>query len=420
VRKLGRKGCNLRKSPKLFYGYIIVLVTSLVLLVTQGTFFSFGIFFKPLTEDFGWTRAMTAGAFSLCSILQGLLFILTGRLNDRFGPRVVMTACGFILGAGYLLMSQIESVWQLYLYYGVIIAIGMSGGLVPMLSTVSRWFVKRRGLMTGIVSGGVGLGLVIVPPLTNWLISIYDWRTSYIIIGSASLVILVLAAQFLKRDPGQVGQLPYGEGEAEREKSGSEAEGFSLWEALHTSQFWLLSLAAFCFGYYLLTVMTHIVPHATDLGISAAIAASFIAIIGGVDIISRIMGGGIADRIGYKPAYQAFWGLVIVAFPILLIAREVWLFYLFAVLFGLAYGAKVALQSISAAELLGLKWHGAIFGTNVFFGFIGGATGSVLSGYIFDVTGSYQLAFIICIILSVVGLVLVSLLKPIRNIKREF
>jgi len=271
--------------------------------------------------------------------------------------------------------------------------------------------------MTGIVSGGVGVGLVIIPPLSNWLITNYDWRNSYMIIGIASMVILILSAQFLKRDPSQVGQLPYGEAEVKTEEPSSEPGGLSLREALSTYQFWLLSLACVCFGYYLLTVLTHLVPHATDLGISVVIAASFIAIIGGVDIISRVAGGVIADRIGYKPAYQAFWLLVIVALSLLLIAQDVRLFYLFAVLFGLAYGAKVALQSISAAELLGLRSHGAIFGGTVFAGFVGGSIGSVLSGRIFDVTGSYQLAFIICIILSVLGLVAVSLLRPIGRKK---
>jgi len=403
------------KEPRFFYGYIIVLVAAIVLLFTQGTFFAFGIFFKPLAENFGWTRTVTAGAFSLCSLLQGLLFVITGRINDRFGPRLVMTFCGAVLGIGYFLMAQIETVWQFYLFYGVIIAIGMSGGLVPMISTVSRWFVKRRGLMTGIVSGGVGLGLVIVPPVANWLISGYGWRTSYIIIGAASMVILVSAAQFLRRDPSQVGQSPYGASEVAAENPDSQASGLSFREALGTARFWVLFLVSVCFGYYLLTVMTHFVPYATDLGISPSVAVSFIAIIGGVDIISRITGGGIADRTGAKRAYQVFWGLAIISFLVLLVAGELWQFYLFAVLFGLAYGAKVALQSLAAGELLGIRSHGIIFGSHVFAGFIGGAIGPVASGFIFDVTGSYHLAFIICVVVSVVGLVAISLVRPVAR-----
>jgi len=383
-------------------------------LVTQGTYFSFGIFFKPLAEDFGWTRAMTAGAFSLCGLFQGFLFIVTGRINDRFGPRILLMVCGSILGIGYFLMSRIEVLWQFYLVYGVIVAIGMSGGLVPMLSTVSRWFVKRRGLVTGIASGGVGLGLVIVPSLSNWLISNYNWRDSYVIIGVATFVFLFSAALFLKRDPAQMGQSPYGEAEITGGKTVSQTWGLSLKEALGTVQFWQLFLVSVCFGYYVLTVLTHLVPHTTDLGVSPAQAVAFVAIIGLTDVVSRIMGGIVADRVGFKVTYQAFWGLAIVTFLVLLVAREVWQFYLFAVLFGLTYGAKVALQSLSAAELLGLKSHGVMLGAQVFAGFLGGAIGPVVSGYIFDITGGYELAFIICAIIAVVGFVVISLVRPIK------
>jgi len=207
-------------KPRFFYGYAVVGAAFIVMLVAQGAFLSFGVFFKPVLTDFGWTRAMTSGAFSLCFLLNGLLGIGMGMLNDRRGPRLVVTTCGILLGAGYLLMSQIDTIWQLYLFYGVIVGIGISGAWVPLLSTVSRWFVKRRALMCGIVLSGVGIGVVIIPPLAAWLISIYSWRTSYIIVGIIVLVLVILAAQFLRRDPSQVGQLPYGAIEVEAESSG--------------------------------------------------------------------------------------------------------------------------------------------------------------------------------------------------------
>ena len=114
--------------PKYFYGYIVVLAAFLITVTMWGTLYSFGVFFKPLLTEFGWTRAETSGAYSLFIVLHGLVYIVTGRLNDRLGPRIVMIACGFFLGLGYLLLSQISTIWHLYLVYGVIIAIGMSGG----------------------------------------------------------------------------------------------------------------------------------------------------------------------------------------------------------------------------------------------------------------------------------------------------
>lgn len=194
-------------KPKFFYGYIIVGAGFVISLLTVGTYTSFGVFFKPLSSEFGWTRAMTSGAYSLNMILWGSLSIITGRLNDRFGPRIVITACGFIFGAGYLLMSRISALWQFYLFYGVIIAIGLSGCFTPIASTITRWFTKRRGLATGIVISGIGVGTIIIPPLASQLISIYGWRTSYTILGITTLVLLIISAQFLRRDPGQTGQI---------------------------------------------------------------------------------------------------------------------------------------------------------------------------------------------------------------------
>ena len=130
------------KQPKIFYGYIVVAASFLIYMVMWGTYYTFGIFFKPFLVEFGWTRAMTSGAYSLSLILHGLLGIVAGKLTDRFGPRVVVTACGLLLGSGYLLMSQVSAIWQLYLFYGVIIGIGISGGFIPLVSTVARWFVK--------------------------------------------------------------------------------------------------------------------------------------------------------------------------------------------------------------------------------------------------------------------------------------
>ena len=160
-----------KAEQRFFYGYIIVAVSFFIMLVTFSFHISFGVFFKPLLTEFGWARAMTSGAFSVYMFLHGLLYIVTGRLNDKYGPRILTTACGIVLGLGYLLMSQISAIWQLYLFYGVIIAIGTSGLWVPLMSTVTRWFVKRRGLMTGITVAGIGTGTIIVPPLANWSIS---------------------------------------------------------------------------------------------------------------------------------------------------------------------------------------------------------------------------------------------------------
>jgi len=155
------------RNPKLFYGYIIVAAAFVMLTVMGGTYYSFGVFFTPLLTEFGWTRAMTSGAFSLSILLEGVLGIVMGKATDRWGPRMVITLCGFLLGLGYLLMPQISALWHFYLLYGVIIGIGLGGLWVPPVSIVIRWFAKRRNTMTGIAIAGTGVGGLITPPLAS-------------------------------------------------------------------------------------------------------------------------------------------------------------------------------------------------------------------------------------------------------------
>ena len=399
------------KKPRFFYGYVIVAVTFIIMIVLWGVFYSFGIFFESLVTEFGWTRAEISGAVSLSFLIIGFLGIVTGRLTDRFGPRVVMTICALISGTGYLLMSWIDALWQLYLIYGVIVAVGLGGGFVPMVSTVARWFVKRRGLMMGIVLSGVGIGTVVMPPLVTHLIATYGWRTTYIIIGVITLVVLVVAAQFLKRDPGQVGQLAYGENELVEKELDLQSSGFSLQKAMHTRQFWLLGAILFCFGFWQQTIMVHIVPHAIDIGISAVSAASILSVTGGISIASRVIMGSVADRTGSKRAIMIIFILMAAALFWLPVAKELWMLYLFAVVFGFSYGGESSVRPLIVAELFGLKAYGAIHGV-VFIGFtIGGAIGTVVAGRIFDITDSYQLAFLALAALGVVGIILVSFLR---------
>ena len=399
------------KKPRFFYGYVVVLISFFIMLLMFGTFYTFGVFFKPLSTQFDWTRATTSGAYSLAMFLSGLLAIVMGRLTDRFGSRTVMTLCGFFLGLGYLLMSQVSAVWQLYLFYGVVIGVGMSGAFVPLLSTVARWFDKRRGIMTGFVVAGIGTGTLIIPPLASWLISSYGWSTAYIVIGAIALVFIILAAQFLRLDPRRMGLLPDGKNE-EAGGLNLPARGFSLREAIGSRQLWILFAILFCFGFCLITIMAHVANHATDMEISAAIAAGILAVIGGLSILGRIVTGSIIDRVGNKPPLVINLFLMSGALFWLVVARELWMLYLFAVIFGFAYGGLAAMESPIVAGLFGLSSHGVILGVTAFGFTVGGAVGPILAGRIFDIFGGYQIAFLICAVVGILGIILAWQLRP--------
>ena len=404
------------KPPRFFYGYVVVFLACLIMVVTWGTFYSFGVFFKPVLTEFGWTRTTVSVASSLVFLLSGFLGIFTGRLCDRFGPRIVVAACSLLLGSGYLLMSQLSAIWQLYLFYGIV-GIGLSGAYVPAISTIARWFVRRRGLMSGIVIAGIGVGTMITAPLANWLISSYGWRISYVAIGIVVLVLMTLAAQFLRRDPGQMGLVSYGEGEAESEGLNSAAGGFSFRRAIRTRQFWMLCLMFLSYEFSVNTILVHIVPHSTDLDISAASAANILAVIGAGSVAGRIIMGGAGDRIGNRQAFTICTIIILATFLWLLVARELWMLYLFAAVFGFAYGGYGPLIALISAELFGLSSLGVILGVVTFWTTIGAAVGPAVAGRIFDITSSYQSAFLVCIALSIVAIILILSLRPIANKK---
>ena len=400
-------------NSRVFYGYIIVIAAFFIVLIMHGMESTYGIFFNPLQAEFGWTRATISGARSLASILMGLFAIAAGRLTDRFGPRITITICGLVLGLGYYLTSQANTVWQLYLFYGVIVGIGTSGGDVSLLSTTARWFVRRRGMMTGMVKVGTGIGLLVMPLVASRLISNHGWRNSYLILGIVSMVVITSVAQFLKRDPSQKGLEPYGGHEGDVSGSDSTGGGLSSRQAIHTRQFWTVCATYFLIWYCSMAIMVHIAPRAIDLGISATRAASMLSTIGGVSILARLAIGSVGDKVGNRRALVIWLLILIAAVSLLQFARQLWTLYLFAAVYGFAHGGLFTVGSPLTAELFGTRSHGAIFGMSLFAGQVGGAIGSVVTGRIFDITGSYRLAFLVLIAISITAFILATRLRPI-------
>jgi MFS family permease len=385
------------------------------MVMAGGIWVIFGVFFEPMLTEFGWTRATFSGAASLRLFITTLLGIAGGRLTDKFGPRSFATVCGLFLGLGFFLMSRISTIWQLYLVFGVIISVGMCGLWIPMLSTISRWFVKRRVMMTGIVLSGASLGMMIVPPLATWLITTYGWRTSYTIVGLVAMIVIISATQFVKRDPAQIGQLPDGENGVKVANLDLPARSLSLREAIHTRQFWLLCAVFGCLWFSAMPIWVHIVIHAIDLGIPAISASNILVIMGGAGIAGRILIGSVTDRIGEKPVLLIGFTLMLVSFLWLLVAKELWALNLFAIIFGFGIASLVVLQPALIAGLFGLGSLSVIMGSVEFVSTTLSTPSSIVAGYIFDIMDSYQLAFLIFAGVSIIGLMLSLLLRPITN-----
>ena len=415
------------KAPGLFYGWIVVAAAFCVALVAYGVQYSFGIFLKPLSQDLGLTRTVVSGAVSLFMFSRGALAIFTGWATDKYGPKKIVAIGGLFLGLGLLLTSQVSTAWQLYLFYGLMVGFGLSVAFAPLVATTSRWFVSKRGLAVGIVVAGIGMGTVVMSPLARYLVATYEWGLSYVIIGLLALLIIIPAALFLRHSPEEKGLLPLGKAEVIAANEGNSTialkgdnlnsgGGFSLREAMRTRAFWVLLTLIIFWSIGIQMIMIHIYPHATDLGIAEVVAANFLLTIGLFSIIGRLAMGAVSDRLGGRVTLTICLIMLALAMFWLLWAVDIWMFYLFAVVFGFAYAGCVPQLPIIAGELFQLRSIGAIIGVQMLGVAIGGAIGPVLGGYVFDVTGTYYIAFLVSGIATILALVLLAM---IRRPKRQ-
>ena len=416
--------CLSMKTPRsarqpLFYGFIIVAVIFSIHLVSYGLSDSFGVFINPWIDAFGWNRAAISGAYSLAFVMSGIMGVVMGIITDRYGPRLALSVCAACLGIGFILVSRMQSLWQLYIFYGLIFGTGMGGIWAPLLSLVSRWFTSKRGLITGIVVSGGGLGAFIGPPVITLLVNNYAWTSTTLILGIFVLLWVLIAAQFLKRDPAAAGQVPYQEVHTQTPDRQSAIGDFSLKEALRTAQFWNIFFMLFCLSFFTFSILVHYMPHVIQLGIPAYSAAYILSTISGVSIAGNFVMGRTGDKLGPRKIFIISFVLMAAAIFWLVQAQSVWMLYLFSVVFGFNHGGNATAQAPLAAKIFGLKAHGTIFSV-IAFGFtIGGAVGPLVTGYIFDLTGGYQTAFILCGAMGILGLILAIVLRPTKRIKAD-
>ncbi len=402
------------KLKHLHYGWVMVVIATFINIAHAFMIYTFGIFLRPLTLEFDWDRGELSGAFSIFMLMSGVLSILSGKLCDRYGPRLLVTISGLLAGMGFLLMSQVNSLWQVYLIWGLLMGISSGCCYIPVLSTIPRWFRKRRGIAMGLTATGAGLGGMISPPLAQLLISSYGWQQASIVLCLIVAIIIIPLAQFMKHSPQRIGLRPYGEDiNVEDPKTpASDTEGFSFKQTIKTGRFWFYGLLVSFYLFIVQVIITHIAPYAIDTGIPAMVAASVLSVLSATSLIGRNLTGFICDKAGGRLTQSACLTLITLALIWLLFARETWMLYLFAAVIGIAIGGMGPLLAIVTAELFGLSSLGVILGSVFLFRMIGGALGAPLAGSIFDVTGNYSLAFLICVIIGALAIILsLALLK---------
>lgn len=402
-----------------YYGYVIVAAAFILMFMLMGSYFSFGVFMKPLIAQYGWTRAVTASPYSFSWVMGGLAGLVLGMLNDRFGPRIVFSVSAVLAGAGYLLMPLTTTIFHFYLFYGVLIGFGCNI-FVPTMSVMARIFNRRRTLMSGIASVGSGLGGMVMPPLLTRMIEAWGLNTSFLVVGIATIVVSLPVAQLMRQDMVEENKEPQpAEGGRKRRYLQQDMRSLTTAQALKTAQFWLFEVMVFCMGFCIFVAQVHIVPYVTDTGFSAETGALVLAAIGGISIFGRIVLGNSGDRVGNKPLMAFGFALMLASVLLLLPLQTLWVFFLFAVIFGIAYGDCAAQESPIIAWIFGLKSHGMIFGL-IGCGFtLGAAVGPVVAGSIFDLTGSYHIAFIVTAASAAIGLLATVLIRPVGENKEN-
>jgi MFS family permease len=416
-----RKSVSREPAPihrPLFYGWVVVGGAFVVLFLAYGAQYAFGVFFAALLDEFGWSRASLAGAFSLYAFTYSGCGVLAGLLTDRLGPRAVIALGGGFLGLGLMAMSQVTALWQPFVLYGCVAALGMSTAYVPCNATIVRWFVDRRGLAVGIASAGGSLGTVALPPVAYLLVTTVGWRWAYVIFGGVILVGLNLVAVVMRRDPEALGLIPDGRSPGALTPGGGRAaRGYTVSEAARTGAFWMVWAVFAATWIPVFVPLVHLIPFARDLGVPALWAATLVSALGIAAIAGRVIMGGLSDRIGRRGTLAA--GLVLQAFAFagFSAAQTLPALYAAAVLFGFSYGTISALFPALVSDFFGREHSGSLIGLLFALAAPMAAAGPVGAGWIYDHTGSYGLAWWLAVGCNLLALALLAFARPPATIR---
>jgi MFS family permease len=369
-------------SQRLFYGWVVVGASALIVCIGMGALFSLGVFLKPMADTMGWSRGAISSVALLNWMAMGLGSFMWGALSDRIGTRGVAVAGGLLLGLGLVLSSQVQALWQLYVTFGGMVGFAVGAFYAPLTSTATKWFTARRGLAVALVSSGIGVGILAVAPLARALINAWDWRVALLVIGDLAWLVIVPVALVIREQPGDVGAAAMG-------GVSRAGRAYTTREVVATPQFWGIALTHFACCAAHSGPIFHMVTHATDQGIGAMAAATALGVSGLASIAGRVGGGVVADRIGVKPTLLAGLALQATMIVFYLFVKDVAPFYVLSVVFGVAYGGVMPLYALVTREYFGEKVMGAAYGGVFLVSTLGMGIGSFAGGVVYDRLGSY-------------------------------
>ncbi len=394
-------------STGIFYGWFIVAACFLLALTLGETFWSFGVFFKPLENEFGWSRTVISSGYTAFLIGYAVSAVISGGLVDRINPRPIVLFSAVVASTGIGLCSQIESVNQLRLFLFVA-GLGSGPTWTVASSTVMRWFYghKRAGIALGATTTGVGFGAIIFAPLINFFIQDYGWREAFLYVGIIFFVILGLAALIIR--PSPVAEEPEEEGRVRK-------TGPSLWRMLLSPAFFGVTLLVSAAMMSFQALSVHLAPHAIDQGISATSAAVALGLIGAFSIPGRVLSGAVSGTLGWKKTLAVALLGMSLALLWLLSLDGVWMLYAFVFCYGTCHGVRIPAQLGIVTEFFGMKRLGQLVGITTAIGQLLGAAAPYAAGYAYDRTGSYSFIFVVIMSILAGTALLAFTMQPARE-----
>ena len=412
-----------------YYGWIIVVLSFFSLAFLLGILSAFSVFYAALLDEFDWLRAESAGVISTSQIVYALAAPCIGALIHRFGPRKVVVPGILVLGSGLALCATVTSLAQFYVFYGLFVGIGASCiSMAAFAVIISRWFDVNRGLANGIASSGMGVGMFLLVPLSQTLISKVGWQETYLVLALLVVVVLLPAnLLFLKHRPQDMGLLPDGK---KRNNPSDQSHGSGrpstpaaqwTWPILiRTPRFYAMMLFPSLSIFSVMLIIVHNMRFFLDQGIDEMTGAYAIALAGMATMVFRIVWGWLSDHVGREVAYTAGMVSLCIGIGCLLLlentGRPIFL-YSFAVLFGMGWGANAPIFAATAADLFKGPRFGLLYGLVESLIGLAGALGAWAGGYIFDATHSYQPAFILTMATALLSATFIWLAAP-RNAHR--
>lgn len=413
-----RGNMGIWRDGRPFYGWILVGITAFVLAVVISPILQgIGTFFVALEDEFGWSRTLLAGAFSLARAEDTIVGPLVGYLTDRVGTRRLVLIGFVVLAAGFFLLGSIQTVVGFYGAFIVITAGAGFAGFLPLMGAINHWFVRYRTTAMGMAQAGVSIGGLLVPALA-WSITTFGWRNTSYGMGVLMLLLAVPVSAAIRNRPEDHGLLPDGDAPGEvlvgdgldsRERPAVDPGDHTLAQALRSRAFWLIALAHAFAAVAFLTLGVHAIPMITDRDVSLGVAASVVATYTAVAGVFQIGGGIVGDRVPKRLAIAAFMSIQTAGVLVAALARSTPMMFVFAVLFGIGAGGRIPLLIAIRSDYFGRSAFATIFGFSTLPMSVILIAGPVLTGYLFDTLGSYTVPLLGLCGLGLVGVVLILL-----------